>query len=442
MKSFPIRPEKSIQLEQSIHGQEKKRAITVARRASRLRHIALIREKIPEARRVLCLGCRHESEVQDFIDNGFEAVGIDVANDVPGLIRRMDAHKIGSNFRLKEFDLVYSCHSLEHMYNAEKVLRGIARVSKMGLFAVLPSGNKSLNDNHPSVFDIMASPPDSPDSVGRDILLDFNSLRPFELIHYRKVNPKDKDEEVELLFSFSRREKIAVYTVIVDEYDELKDHLVWTPNVDHVLFTNTPGKHGSTESKYIVRPLKRELDATRDSRRPKILPHEYLQDYDVSLYLDATRLIVGDLWKLLSAAHWHPYSVFGSSRKGVREELDLCVKRNKDVPEIMRTQVYRYFTEGFPQDREVSSGVILLRRHNNPDVIRVMNQWWNEVSTGSRRDQLSIDYAMWKQNFQAQRLSPACSSYFFRAFWHGKKNPKLRGDGPLRRVSPDSQSVY
>lgn len=437
MKSFPIRPEKSLQLEQSIHSQERKRAITVARRESRLRHIALIREKMPEVRRVLCLGCRHESEVQDFIDNGFSAVGIDVANQVPGLITRMDAHKIGSNFLLKEFDLVYACHSLEHMYNAEKVLRGIARISRMGLFAVLPSGNKSLTDNHPSIFDVMANPPDEPGLGIQPWFSDFKSFGPFDLIHYRKVNPKDKDEEIELLFSFDRKDKVAVYTVIVDEYDELKDHIVWTPHVDHILFTNTPGKHGPTESKYIVRPLPRKMDSTRDSRRPKILPHEYLSDYDASLYLDATRIIIGDLWNLMTPALRHPYSVFGSSRRGVQEELDLCIKRNKDDAQTMRDQVYRYFTEGFPQDLEVSSGVVLIRRHNHPDVIRVMEQWWDELCRGSRRDQLSIDYAMWKHSFQAHRIDPRNAAYFFRAYWHGKKNPKLRGGAPLRRVVLD-----
>ena len=39
---------------------------------------------------------------------------------------------------------------------------------------------------------------------------------------------------------------------------------------------------------------------------------------------------------------------------------------------------------------------LLVREVNNPDIIQLMETWWNEVLHGSRRDQLSFNYACWK----------------------------------------------
>ena len=35
-------------------------------------------------------------------------------------------------------------------------------------------------------------------------------------------------------------------------------------------------------------------------------------------------------------------------------------------------------------------------KHNQKDVIKAMEMWWDEIENGSRRDQLSFNYAAWK----------------------------------------------
>lgn len=42
---------------------------------------------------------------------------------------------------------------------------------------------------------------------------------------------------------------------------------------------------------------------------------------------------------------------------------------------------------------------ILYRRHNEPVLIRVMEDWWYFLENYSRRDQLSFVYVLWKNGF-------------------------------------------
>ena len=45
----------------------------------------------------------------------------------------------------------------------------------------------------------------------------------------------------------------------------------------------------------------------------------------------------------------------------------------------------------------VISGV-LFRKHNEEDVIKVMEDWWTEIKYHSKRDQLTFNFCAWKNN--------------------------------------------
>ena len=47
----------------------------------------------------------------------------------------------------------------------------------------------------------------------------------------------------------------------------------------------------------------------------------------------------------------------------------------------------------------IVSGV-LIRRHNESDVIETMELWWEELKYNSKRDQLSFNYSAWKTNLK------------------------------------------
>ena len=40
--------------------------------------------------------------------------------------------------------------------------------------------------------------------------------------------------------------------------------------------------------------------------------------------------------------------------------------------------------------------MVILRRHNEEDCIKLMESWWTEIQYNSKRDQLSFNYVAWK----------------------------------------------
>lgn len=84
----------------------------------------------PVNRSVLCIGCRNTFELGVLHAAGFgPVIGIDLVQMHP-TIQAMDMHAM--TFPDAMFDVIFSCHSLEHAYDLETVLREWARVTVPG----------------------------------------------------------------------------------------------------------------------------------------------------------------------------------------------------------------------------------------------------------------------------------------------------------------------
>jgi SAM-dependent methyltransferase len=83
-----------------------------------------------KGRSVLCVGCRNSHELNIFRKAGFEnVIGIDLFS-IDEAILQMDMHAM--SFPDNHFDVVFSCHSLEHSYDPIRALSEFARVVKDG----------------------------------------------------------------------------------------------------------------------------------------------------------------------------------------------------------------------------------------------------------------------------------------------------------------------
>ena len=56
----------------------------------------------------------------------------------------------------------------------------------------------------------------------------------------------------------------------------------------------------------------------------------------------------------------------------------------------------RFKKEGFPEEYGLLQSNIMLRKHNNSDCIKLMEDWFKELKNGSHRDQLSFNYVSGK----------------------------------------------
>jgi len=139
-------------------------------------------------------------------------------------------------------------------------------------------------------------------------------------------------------------------------------------------------------------------DIIRQVRRIKLLPWEYIGDFDECLWLDAnfrlTRLpdIEADM-----AVHRH------RDRGCLYEEARVCAEWGKDDAETLQQQAQRYAQAGHPEHWGLWETGVMYRR-NTPDVRALCEGWWRELQRASYRDQVSLPFVAAQQSFAIQSL--------------------------------------
>ena len=175
---------------------------------------------------------------------------------------------------------------------------------------------------------------------------------------------------------------------------------------DHICFTNDMSL--SSEHYKIVYINSIKGDNRRTAKRVKILAHEYLKDYDISVYLGSRfkiRYNLDELIKCHFSENIDIVCVRHNKRKCIYEEAKKVIELGLDDKYIVEKQMQRYRDEGFPQDMGLASFFVFIRRHNNFVVKEFMNRWYNEILIGSSRDLLSFNYVLWKYPLKVNYLS-------------------------------------
>lgn len=194
--------------------------------------------------------------------------------------------------------------------------------------------------------------------------------------------------------------KYVVYTAIIGDYDNLKDPEYVNSNFDYICFTDNKDLKSDVWDIRIIENL--NLDNTRKARRYKILPHKYLSEYDYSLWVDAAFRIIGDLEKYLNKylRNGLLLGVSHSKRNCIYEEAKACIGLEKDNESVINSQIKKYKDDNYPKNNGLIESGVLFRKHNDTKVIKLMEEWYDEIIHHSKRDQLSFDYVMWKNDFE------------------------------------------
>ena len=230
--------------------------------------------------------------------------------------------------------------------------------------------------------------------------------------------------------------KRVIYTVIVHGYDRLIEPEAY-PGWDFVCFTDgkrTGLRAKAGMSKWQIRKLESDgLDSFRHSRLPKILPHRYLAEYDYSIYIDGNARLLTDPTPKLDEMGWpdvaiseHPF------RDTVLEEIDECIVQNKAPKELLEAQRQAYLDDGMPPGTQLLENNFLLRRHNDPKVIELMEGWWEQMNLHSHRDQLSLPYVAWKLGYPIHTMSQELKRTMFTTKAH-YRSPVQRWKRSLKK---------
>lgn len=218
----------------------------------------------------------------------------------------------------------------------------------------------------------------------------------------------------------SVRESVVVYSAIFGPpRDQFRPPLFSHPDIRYVYFLDkepecqTPG----CETR-VVPPTD---CPRREARRYKMIPHELFPESDVSVWVDGSFQVSGNFLPMLDlfrrgaglVASKHP------DRNCIYQEASVCATGHLDNPDTIGAQVHRYMSEGYPASRGLAETGVLIRWHNRPDIIRFNKAWWDEISLGSHRDQVSFDYVSWRQKIQYDVLCDRIQHHpIFRFFRH------------------------
>ena len=197
----------------------------------------------------------------------------------------------------------------------------------------------------------------------------------------------------------------------------LHDPEIELPEWDFVCFTDREDFESEVWDIRLTTPIYEDM--ARDSKKPKILPHRYFPEYDLSVWIDGDIKVTSNPDELVDeylsknnhAAFNHEFCGVGitgdlNTRDCVYDEAEFIkwiAKTNgvfKDNLEVIHAQMEKYRYIGYPAHNKLTRNTILLRRHNESDVIQTMETWWTEVKYGSKRDQLSFNYSAWKNDLK------------------------------------------
>ncbi|SFB10776.1 glycosyltransferase domain-containing protein [Azotobacter beijerinckii] len=201
--------------------------------------------------------------------------------------------------------------------------------------------------------------------------------------------------------STATRKRIAIYTAITAGYDNLEEltYKSTEGNIDYLAFTDCDihsqfWKIIPLDEKYA------HLDSVRKSRKPKIVGHPVLENYDYTIWIDGNIDIIGDVNELIGLLDEHDLVTFKHpSRNCVYEEAMACLSRKKDSTEVIKEHVEFLKRQGYPEKNGLNECNVLLRK-KTVALEQAMNAWWEIVLNRSRRDQLSFNYIALKYNLK------------------------------------------
>lgn len=138
-------------------------------------------------------------------------------------------------------------------------------------------------------------------------------------------------------------------------------------------------------------------DMTRNARMVKILSHLFIKD-EWSLWTDGDIELLKSPEEILEKYKDRGDIVFMKHRQRacVYDEADAVWAGKRDTNKaIVEEQMNTYTADGYPRRNGLfETGVVL--RHHTPEVMRFNEFWWAQNCRFSKRDQLSVNYSVWK----------------------------------------------
>lgn len=191
--------------------------------------------------------------------------------------------------------------------------------------------------------------------------------------------------------------KIAIYTAIFGGKDVVRDPIKYEKNdtVNYFLITDDQTLESNCYQIIYKAPI--YDDITKNARYYKIMGLDIFKNYDFIIWHDANLQIVHDkILKSLKFVDNKAIAFFKhSDRNCIYDEAIKCIKLKKDYPFKILRQISGYYVRGMKPHSGLYDTSIVVKN------CKLMNKafldlWWYEIRCKSRRDQISLPYALKK----------------------------------------------
>lgn len=221
----------------------------------------------------------------------------------------------------------------------------------------------------------------------------------------------------------TRKAKGVVYTCITNDYDDIHEIETYTyvdKEWDYVCFTDdkediAQGQIGIWQ----IRPLQfAQLDNTRNNRYHKINPHLLFPEYQQSIYIDSNINILSPfLFNFINDKHADFILPAHFKNTCIYQEYEDVLVAKLDKPSLITQELHLLKQAGMPKQYGFCENNVLYRRHHQPQIIALMQDWWNMVLKYSKRDQLSLAYILWKHHLNPQQITFTNTRFLTRDFY-------------------------
>lgn len=231
---------------------------------------------------------------------------------------------------------------------------------------------------------------------------------------YRKRYAGEKRTQITL-----ENKKVVIYTGIFGNYDVLREPLYRDDDVDYICYTDDKSL---VSEGWEIRCVENQQDnMALEVRKYKCLPHRFLAEYDISIWIDARLQIVSSLIEYIKDNMCDTGILFfpHNARDCVYEEgAANIIQHREDVPKLIM-QMYKYNQLGYPEHNGLYWGGCIVRNHNQDNIIKTMEDWYEEILDTSARDQISLPYVLWKNNIEPDLCNKYCwDNELFKLYTH------------------------
>jgi hypothetical protein len=213
--------------------------------------------------------------------------------------------------------------------------------------------------------------------------------------------------------------KVVVYTALVGNYDYLRAVPGGIFNIDFICFADQSLSEDFCKRKgWMFRPIPKEAGLSRRGcRQIKSMPHKFLGEYEISIWLDSNISFNKNIQEIIEEFSSSSALIRGFrhvSRDCAYSEAEKCISLKKDTEQNLNAMVVNMLNSGFPENYGLTETNVLFRKHHD-NVIQILCEEWSyflgEVTV---RDQVSFDFLCWRHGVDV---------IYFNGSTHGHNHP-------------------